>query len=264
MSLEIRNKLNLLLASWPYGIIMTSQELVKKGYSPQLLKKYINMKWLRRVGQGAYAKLNDHVTWQGALFALQKQLELPVHVGGLSALEIRGLAHFIQRNEETRVFHLYNTTFQKRALPKWFNQMEMLLCHYYQYHLFEHEIGLEVEKMHGIDVLISSPERAILEILALVPQKFDYKHAYLLSENLQLLRPTVMQPLLENCLSYKVNRLFLYMANKHQLPCFSHLDFAKIPIGKGKRTIQAGGHYIAEYQLVVPLIDEPENGTDHV
>ena len=81
---------------------------------------------------------------------------------------------------------------------------------------------------------------------------FNYHYAYELSENLQLLRPQLMQELLQKCLSVKVKRLFLYFAETHQLPCFPHLDRKTIELGKGKRLIPPGGHFIADYQISVP------------
>ena len=67
--------------------------------------------------------------------------------------------------------------------------------------------GLVTMEHLGIPIQVSSAERAILEVISLVPQKFDYNHAFELVENLQLLRPDKMQLLLEKCLSIKAKAL---------------------------------------------------------
>jgi hypothetical protein len=129
---------------------------------------------------------------------------------------------------------------------------------FYQRHLFHHDHGLTQASVEDIAVAIATPERAILEVLALVPHEFDYQHAAELVENLQLLRPQLLNTLLSNCLSVKVTRLFTYLAERHQLACFKHLETSRFHWGHGKRVIGEGGQYIAKYQLSVPPEqDEP-------
>lgn len=262
MGLEIKNKLNHLLSIWPDRTLMTSRFLSHLNYSYQLIQKYAKSGWIRKVGQGAYTKLNDVIQWPGGVAALQQQLNLPVHVGGITALELHGLAHFLSMENLTKSStNLYNTTFSKKPLPKWFLEF-FPNCIYRQHHLFQNEMGLEEKQVDGITITISSPERAILEVLTLIPYDFDYAHAYQLCENLQLLRPNLMQQLLQQCTSVKVKRLFLYFADTHQLPLFSHLEFQSIALGKGKRTIGKGGHFIAKYQIAVPMMEIGEVGIE--
>ena len=52
----------------------------------------------------------------------------------------------------------------------------------------------------------------MLELLHLVPEKEPFDEAKLLMEGLTTLRPSVLQPLLENCNSVKAKRLFLSLA----------------------------------------------------
>jgi hypothetical protein len=263
MSVQNQNKINQLLSQWQDGVIMTSRWLSQCGYSPQLLKKYETAGWVRKIGQGAYAKLKDEPSWPGGLVALQQQLNLPLHVGGLSALELHGLAQYIafEETHQMKIF-LYNTTEKRNNLPKWFADY-FNNCIYYQAYLFENEIGLEEKSLQGIKLFVSSAERAIIELLALVPNIISYQHVYEISENLQLLRPDLMQKLLEQCKSIKAKRLFLYLADKHQLPCFSYLNVSRIDLGTGKRMISPGGHYVAKYQLAVPK-NENDFGEDDV
>ncbi|QLH42448.1 MAG: type IV toxin-antitoxin system AbiEi family antitoxin domain-containing protein [Coxiellaceae bacterium] len=264
MSRLKNNKIKQLLSKWPYGVVLTSYWLTKHGYYKQLIKKYCDSGWIRKVGQGAYLKIGEQLQWPGAVYALQKELNLPMHVGSITALELHGLAQNVAFNETKSPFYLFNTTAHKKPLPKWFSEA-FPECIYIQRHLFKRNENLESRKVDNVTIDIASPEQAILELLALVPQKFDYAHAHDLVENLRLLRPQITRTLLQQCLSIKVKRLFLYLAEKHHLPCFTHLNIKSLDLGKGKRKIGQGGHYIAKYQISVPILREKEEeGIGHV
>jgi len=80
----------------------------------------------------------------------------------------------------------------------------------------------------------------------------DLVEVYQIIEGLQTLRPSLVQELLENCKSIKVKRLFLYMAEKANLPVLKHLKMVKINVGSGDRTIVAEGEYVSKYGLTLP------------
>jgi len=86
------------------------------------LLNYCDNGWLKSIGRGAYAHLNDEVTWQGAVKAIQSQLNIPVHVGGLTALQLYGISQYMMLNDRNLTFYLYNTTIKKIDLPTWFQQ----------------------------------------------------------------------------------------------------------------------------------------------
>ena len=70
-------------------------------------------------------------------------------------------------------------------------------------------------------------------------------------EGLTTLRPRVVQSLLENCVSVKVKRLFMLLAEncKH---LGRKVDLAKVDFGKGKRTLVKGGRFDPKYKITVP------------
>ena len=68
------------------------------------------------------------------------------------------------------------------------------------------------------------------------------------------LRPKVVQSLLENCNSIKVKKLFLYLAEKCNLPWLTKLDLDQINLGGGKRKIGEGGVFDSKYMISVPQI----------
>jgi len=71
-------------------------------------------------------------------------------------------------------------------------------------------------------------------------------------EMLTGLRPDLLQKLLEECKSIKVNRLFLYMAEKAGHSWLDDLDLSKIDLGKGKRSIVKNGVLNSKYQITIP------------
>src|SRR3989338_10768053 len=83
------SKLNYLLSEWPVGVVLTSTWLKNNGYYKQLVKLYCDNGWIKSLGRGAYIRLNDEIAWSGAVKALQSQLDIPIHVGGLTRSEER-------------------------------------------------------------------------------------------------------------------------------------------------------------------------------
>jgi len=239
---------------WPVGVILTAKWLKQQGYYKQLIKLYCDNGWLKSVGRGAYVRLNDEITWPGAVRAIQSQLRLSVHVGGLTALHLFGVSHYLIFNVRNPTFYLYSTILEKVSLPKWFQQYFVNCC-FEQKKLFKSDVSLSTRDVNGVKLKVSSPERAILEVLALVPNKVTLLYAYELIEGLDRLRSEVVQQLLEACLSYKVKRLFLYLAEKCNLPCFDALNLDKIQLGSGKRVIGDGGHYSSKWLLSLPKLD---------
>jgi hypothetical protein len=251
-------KLNFLLRQWPVGVLLTSNWLKEHGYYKQLVKLYSDKGWIKSVGNGAYARLNDKVSWQGAVKAIQSQLNMPIHVGGLTALQSYGISQYMMLDNSNPVFYLYNTTITKFTLPSWFQQY-FTNCHLEQKKLFENQTGVSKKEIDGVELSVSAPERAILEVLALVPNKLTLSHANELIEGMDRLRSNVVQQLLEHCHSIKVKRLFLYLAEKNNLSCFKELNLDRLNLGSGKRVIGKGGVYSAKWMLSVPPLDEMNN-----
>ncbi|PIR10221.1 MAG: hypothetical protein COV52_09690 [Gammaproteobacteria bacterium CG11_big_fil_rev_8_21_14_0_20_46_22] len=252
MSIEIENKLQFLHQAWPSNAILTTSALKAKGFSDQLIQKYCHSGWLQRIGIGAFVRQNDKASWQGGLYAIQHDLKKNIHIGGLTALELSGLAHYLGLAPE-KIIYLYNTSSTKSKLPGWFikyfNQKEIF--HYKQCHIFDKEIGLKTQAIESLEILVSEPERAILELLYLVPEIVSVEHAANLVENLQTIRPEKMQHMLENCRHILIKRLFLCLSDLCQLPVLKHLRTNKITLGSGDRTINVGGKYFPKYKLVL-------------
>ena len=119
MSRPKNTKLNYLLSHWPSGVLLTSQWLKEHGYYKQLVQQYCDSGWLKNVGRGVYARLNDEITWQAVVQVMQDKLSIPVHVGGLTALQIYGVSQYIELNNKNFKFYLYNSIGNKINPPKW-------------------------------------------------------------------------------------------------------------------------------------------------
>lgn len=259
MSTEIKTKINRLISQWPRGTVAASSHLNASGFSYDLLTRYKRSGWLRSFGRGAYVLPGDRVEWPGAVYALQAQLDLNVHPGGKTALELKGYGHYLF--PEQRNIFLYGQP--RLVLPAWFQGQRLGVdVITTRTNLFppKNRVGFSEHKNREFSIRVSAPERAAMEMLHLVPGKVGLEEASLIMENLVSLRPAVVQRLLEICRSVKVKRFFMYMAEKHEHQWVSQLDLSKVDFGKGKRMIVADGKLDKKYQITVPR--ETEGASD--
>jgi hypothetical protein len=249
MTTNIDNKLKKLLDEHTPETVLLAPWLERMGISRDLQKYYRRSGWLESIGVGAFKRPKESVGWQGALFSLQSQAELPVHVGGLTALSLHGLTHYSRFGIET--IYLFSPLNIK--LPKWFigHNWKTQIKHVKTSSLLP-ESGLINSNERNFIIRISSPERAILECLHLAPDQIDLVECYQIMEGLTNLRPKLLQELLETCTSVKVKRLFLYMADKAQHQWRSFIDQSKISLGNGDRSVVKGGVYVSDYRISVP------------
>ena len=249
MTTKKETKLKSLFNLVQHSNVVTSSLLKTAGISNDLRRYYVNSGWLESVGSGAYKKPNDNIEWQGAINAIQKQTEINVHVGGLSALSLQGYAHYFRLNNET----LYLFSEQKTKLPKWFTDYDWGVELFHKPSSFlPKNMGVKELMIKEIPVLVSTPERAMLECLYLAPQKLDLVESYQIFEGLVNLKPKLIMELLQNCNSIKVKRLFLYMAEKTNHQWFNFIQKDKIELGSGDRMITKNGAYNAKYKITVP------------
>lgn len=269
MGTEKYSKINNLFHLWPHQCILTSTALIEKGYSYELIHKYKNHNWLTPIGPGSYLLPGTTVTWSGALYAIQTQLKLDIHIAGLTALYLKGYAHYISPNafDDTlsavagksaspstkQRFFLFGSPGVQ--LPTWFKNFDWSInFNFCTTNLFPENCraGFTDYAKNHFSIRMSSPERAILEMLYLVPFKASFDEAFKIMETLITLRPSVIQNLLDACSSIKAKRLFLFMAEKHRLPWFKKLDLSKIYLGKGNREIVRNGVLDKKYLITVP------------
>lgn len=249
MSVENGSKLKRLFQIQPQGVVLTSKYLAEQGYSASLLKKYRDSQWLEGIGHGAMIRKGEKVNYWGGIFALQKQLKLSIHPGGKTAFSAFGRAHFLEMGKP----RLYLFGKVKEKLPAWFLNYNWGVDVVYSTSSFL-PTGIAMNNLSQSDfqVSIAAPVRALLQCLYLVPQKQDLEECYQLMLGLTDLHPDKTQLLLEKCSSVKVNRLFLYLAEKSGHVWYRHLNQAKIDLGSGDREIIKEGVYNAQYRITVP------------
>ncbi len=239
--------INILLQKWPKNTVAVYSWLKENGVSKSLAEYYKKSGWLDSFGVGAFIRRGDKVDEFGALFTLQNHLKLPVHIGGLSALNLQGLSHYLREVTVTQIFNEY-----KSPIPAWFKKSEFFRVKIYNTNFLPADKYLVMKLDVGFYQLkISAPERAILEVLYLCPDEFDLTEAFHLVENLVSLRPKVMQELLENCNSIKVKRLACFMFEKAGHEWFKRLDLSKIDLGSGTRKIVEHGAYDSKYKIII-------------
>lgn len=251
----IDTKLKRLLTTWPQGTVCLASELKGRGIGYDLQRLYRKSGWIASIGQGAVVRSGDNVSWPGAIFALQQQAKLQIHVGAKTALTMFGLAHFVNLSQEK--IQIFGPPASK--LPGWFKGFKWGgTVEYYRTSLFEsnEQLGIQSHSFKTFNVNISSPERAFFELLDLVPQTETFNEASLISESLSTFRPKLVQQLMESCNSIKVKRLFLYFSEKQNHHWFEKLDQKKFELGKGDRQIVKGGVLDQKYRITVP---EAEN-----
>lgn len=243
------SKINQLLRQWPSGNVATLRWLNARGVDRRLADKYVQSGWLERLGHGVYQRAGASVDWFGAVHALQTQLALAVHPGGITAIELRGYTHYLSFG--ARAVVLFGNPGTK--LPAWFEA-----------HTWSRPVTLVttgvfagIEKststvqVDTVELEVSTLERATLEMMYLVPKRQSYEEAFQVMESLTSLRPKAVQELLECCTSVKTKRVFMHVAERANHPWLKHLDLSKVDFGSGRRTIHAGGRLDKKYDLVV-------------
>ncbi len=250
MSLQKREKIKSVIQHWPEGMVVTYDWLKQYHISRQLVHRYINSGWISSIASGAFVKFNDKPSLSGVVYALQTQHHLPIHIGGLTALNFEGYTHYIRFNENVFIYGA-----EKVKLPRWIEKVSLQegKLIYRSTNLFGgSDLGLNLMSHPPFKILCSSPERAILEVLAFVPQQHAYEEAAHIMENMMTLRPTLINELLSLCHSIKVKRLFLHLAEQCHAPWLEHLTFSSFDLGHGIRVIDQGKRFDKKYELYVP------------
>jgi hypothetical protein len=277
-----RGKLNWLQHHLPDGLVADAGWLERQGYSRGLRNKYVTHGWLDQLGHGVFRRPrvksptlaeDGSLRWQNVVVSLQTLLRYPLAVGGRTALELQGFAHYLNAAGPREV-HLYGV----RRLPGWVSKLKLdtRLTVHNAGKLFKAEAlagGIQSEhvaadsgnsdsilgslrwqavELQEWPVLMSSPERAILELLDEVPRRETFHQADVLMEGLQNLSPRRLQKLLVACRNVKVKRLFFLFAERHNHAWLKKLDRSGIDFGRGKRMLVRGGKLDTKYNITVP------------
>jgi Transcriptional regulator, AbiEi antitoxin, Type IV TA system/Transcriptional regulator, AbiEi antitoxin N-terminal domain len=277
MSRERSGLLNQLASKLPEGMLVDAAWLKAQGYSTQLQHLYVKSGWLEQPTRSVFRRPRGALSWQQVVISLQTILNYsPLVVGGRTALELQGYAHYLAQS--TTTVHLYGP----KAPPGWLRKLPLAVKFIYHNdrRLFKNDPvtkgvssvkwnidkgeALEVTGFRGGDttslnwgqwdwpLTLSTPERAIFELLDELPNHETFEQVDALFSSLTNLRPDRLQKLLKDCASVKVKRLFFYFADRHQHAWLKRLKKEDVDLGSGKRMLAKGGVLDPTYQITVP------------
>lgn len=272
MTVQNKQKLNWLEHHLPEGLLADAAWFEAHGYSRSLRKQYVDAGWLEQPARGVCRRPRGSLSWEQIVISLQTLLHLPVSVGARTALELQGYAHYLAQSQQ--VVHLYSDT----KLPGWVFKLPVgpqFTSHNRSRFLPKvspspDELSLSPETVPETEqtlpgalrvtrwghwkwpLVISTPERAILEMIDELPKHETFHNVDMIMEGLVDLSPRRLQKLLEDATNIKVKRLFFFFADRQHHRWLDHLTRENIDLGKGKRMIVKGGKLDPEYQITVP------------
>lgn len=250
----------------PIGHIVARSWLRSKGVERHTLDNWVKSGQLVAVARGVFERPETELTWQGVVSSLQ-HMDIDLTPGGLTALTLQGMAHYISPAELNRI-DLYGDD----ELPAWANTLIPGIQ-------FVRHAALKFDKTENnshprMDLVtwktellpfghnkwplqISSSELAILEVLLDVPKRVSFEHASNLLQGMPTLSPQRVTHLLERCKSVKAKRLLLWLAERNGSPWLKQIDAKKYSLaggtlGSGKRVVAEGGRLDPKYLITVP------------
>lgn len=265
MAEQIERKLNRLGRLLPEGLLVDAAWLSAHGYSTSLRSQYVSSGWLDQPARQVYRRMRGSLSWQQVVVSLQTILGKSLVVGGRTALELQGFAHYL--THRTSEIHLYGP----QHPPAWLDKLP--LAEKFVYHnsrrLFLQQQQQQSQEQPGATplpadlvaqpwgqwqwkLILSSPERALLELLAELPEHETFEQVDQLVEGLANLSPRRLQSLLAACRNVKVKRLFFFFADRHRHAWLKRIDRDAVDLGKGKRMLVRGGKLNSAYHITVP------------
>lgn len=270
MKVQTGNKLNRLEQALPEGLLVDAAWLERNGYSRSLRSQYVSAGWLQQPTRSVFRRPRGEISWEQVVISLQTLLGYSISVGGRTALELQGYAHYVPQSQ--KIIHLYCDD----KLPSWLLKLplnQQFITHNRQRVLpqftpIDAPLSLDTPSVEGTvldggfrvthwgqwkwPLVISTPERAYLELLEELPKDETFHMADVIMEGLVNISPRRMQALLEKTKSIKVKRLFFFFADRHQHQWLKRIERGHIDLGSGKRMLVKGGKFDPVYQITVP------------
>lgn len=257
-------RLKFLLNDLPPGFMIDTACLRARGIDSKSTHNYVSQGWLEPIVRGVYRRPlsnrveSDKLSWQVVLLSLQQIMGYNLHLGGRSALGFAGYTQFITTGEKQYVdFYGDAPSWLKRLPtrdkitlngPTLFGKDSVGLID---------RIPITYKRNWSVDIWhwparISSPERALLEMIDQLRESSDFNYMELYFETLHSLRPELLMSLLKACRSVKVRRLFFVFADLYEHAWCEYLDADQIDLGSGPRALVPGGKFHPTYQISVP------------
>ena len=215
-NISIKDLLSKLEWDTPYG----SRDLQALGLPSAAAARLAQAGWLKRLGRGVYQVPNAKLDINKALAYLS--IEVPeLHVGGKTALAWRGTRHNLAHQERLHLWGL-----KAGRLPAWFT--DLFNVTYQSTRIFDDTLplgfGLAPLPAGNPKVMVSVPERALLELFSDTGKLQSLEETLNVAESIRHLRPDVLDTLLTHTTRVKVVRLAKSLAERLELPW---IDVAK-------------------------------------
>ena len=268
----------------PEGLLADAAWLNAAGYSSSVRSRYVTSGWLQPITRGVFRRpqyrpgiedVTAPLLWQHVVVSLQLILKQPIVVGGRTVLELDGLDH--NASAGLTEIHLYG---EQRA-PNWlcrlpfetsfvFHNAQKLFREEPMINAFENlETAMagdqpsQLATIHGSltwihfgnedwPIVISTRERAILEVIDEIPNRGTFHQADVLMEGLVSISPRRMNRLLSECRSIKVRRLFLWFADRHRHAWVEQINRSEVDLGSGDWILFKGGNIDKKYHITIP------------
>ena len=203
-----------LLSKLDWDTPYSSSDLQALGLPSTAAARLAQSGWLKRLGRGVYQVPNGKLDMNKALAYLS--LEVPqLHVGGKTALAWRGTRHNLAHQERLNLWGL-----KAGRLPAWFT--DLFNVTYQSTRIFDNALppgfGLAPLPAGHPKVMVSVPERALLELFSDTGKLQSLEEMLNIAESVRHLRPDVLETLLAHTTRVKVVRLAKTLAESLELP----------------------------------------------
>lgn len=220
-----------LLRQCSRGQPIDSATLREMGISNALASYMVKSGWLQRLSQGVYLLTGDSPSRDGVITYLSQCIP-GLHVGGKTALSWQGVRHNIAIREKVVLWGR-----RSHRIPAWVGNS---MSHSYQTtDLFDcdlsYETGLKPLPFGSPEVLVSVPERAILELASDIGKGQSLEEASNLVVGLRNLRADVLDEFLSHCKRVKVVRLVRDLGREADFSWAQGLQKHVDRLGRGRR-----------------------------
>ena len=209
-NISIKELLSKLEWDTPYG----SRDLQALGLPSTAAARLAQSGWLKRLGRGVYQVPNAKLDMNKALAYLSREAP-ELHVGGKTALAWRGTRHNLEHQERLNLWGL-----KAGRLPAWFSNLFNVT--YQSTRIFDNTLppgfGLAPLPAGNPKVMVSVPERALLELFSDTGKLQSLEETLNVAESVRHLRPDVLETLLAHTTRVKVVRLAKLLAESLELP----------------------------------------------
>lgn len=198
----------------PRGQPLDMEMLKSFGVSIAMANRLVDSGWMARLSAGAYLLTGDSPARDGAIAYLGRRIS-GLHVGGRTALAWHGVRHNLPLRERVVLWGCSGYRF-----PVWVN--DVMLYSYQTTQLFSHDLPYEryLKTMPGQDagVLVSVPERALLELISDVGEGQTLEKVENLFASVRHMRRPILTELLSHCRIAKVAMILRTLARRDDRP----------------------------------------------